>query len=173
MDVGAIIGAVTSSVLALGTIAGAIVAIVQVRTDSLKRAERLAALAPQMKLRSPERKVIENERDAAAVGWYLRLKSPKHRGLQITGITMVALGLVIMIGGQMLNSLFDFNIWTGIGFYVGGLAVYIGGIAVIARRSSLRTAWRKAELRKTGLLRHDPDPTPVIVRPVSRPTPTK
>ncbi|MFD4959830.1 hypothetical protein [Microbacterium sp. NPDC058389] len=86
---------------------------------------------------------------------------------------MVALGLLVMVGGQMLNALIDFNIWWALGCCIGGLAVYLGGIAVIARRSSLRTAWRKAELRKTGLLRHDPDPTPVVVGPIIRPTPTK
>ena len=159
--------------------ASGVIAVMNVRGDDLKRAERLSQVLDGMEP-SPERTVVATIRDDFAVGWALRQAAPiDHRLRRIAAVLTVAGGVAlagaIVVGvyvGLGYGTVSDWFFWV---YYSLGLALLLGAVwlRAIARRRA--RVWIRAERARRGLReplhqhlrREATDPTPPT-RPTDR-----
>jgi hypothetical protein len=146
----------TPLVVALITTAASVFIEVQnVRSDDLKRAERLGNVLSQMPP-SPERNVVATVRDDLAVAWALRQAAPVDRRLRRAAAVLSALGGVALFGAIMVGlyvglgygRVSDWFFWV---YYSVGLVLLLG--ASVLRRRARRDVgtWMAAERTRRGL----------------------
>lgn len=146
----------TPLVVALITVAASVtIALANVRSDDLKRAERLSGVLAQMDP-SPEREVVATLRDDLAVAWALRQAAPFDRRLRRVAVVMTTLGGVALIGAVLVGlyvglgygRVSDWFFWV---YYSVGLALLIA--AAVVRRLARRhvDAWIADQRARHGL----------------------
>lgn len=135
--------------------ASVVIALLSVRADDLKRAERLSQVVSAMEP-SPERMVVATIRDDYAVSWALRQAAPVERGLRIiirilTVAGGIALAGAIVVGfyvGLGYGRVSDWFFWVyyGVGL---GLLIAAGGLRALANRRG--RLWIRAERARRAL----------------------
>ena len=97
------------AVAAITAAASVVIAVMGVRTDDLKRAERLSEVLTDMEP-SPEKSVVATIRDDFAVAWALRQAAPvDHRLRRIIVILSTA-------GGMLLAGAIVVGVYVGLGY---------------------------------------------------------
>ncbi|MEI5584168.1 MULTISPECIES: hypothetical protein [unclassified Agromyces] len=146
----------TPLVVALITTAASVfIALQNVRSDDLKRAERLGTVLSQMPP-SPERNVVATVRDDLAVSWALRQAAPVDRRLRRAATVLSTLGGVALVGAILVGlyvglgygRVSDWFFWV---YYSVGVVLLLG--AAVLRRLARRHAgaWIAAERARRGL----------------------
>lgn len=155
-DAALLTGLWTPLVVALITAAASVViARMGVRTDDLRRAERLSQVLGDMEP-SPERTVVATVRDDYAVSWALRQAAPVdhrlRRGVSVlTVVGSVSLGGAILVGlyvGLGYGTVSDWFFWV---YYGVGLALLLAASRLRAIGTRRGRAWMRAERERRGL----------------------
>lgn len=135
--------------------ASGLIAVMNVRGDDLKRAERLSQVLGDMEP-SPERTVVATIRDDYAVGWALRQAAPiDHRLRRVAAVLTVAGGVAlsgaIVVGvyvGLGYGTVSDWFFWV---YYSVGLALLLAAVWLRAIAKRRARVWIRAERARRGL----------------------
>jgi hypothetical protein len=132
-------------IAALVTVSGVvIVAVLNSRTDDLKRAERLSVLAEKMK-RGPERAFVERTRDDYVVRWTLRAASPKFSTMRIWIVLLSVYAIGALWLAVFITSVDpaaeEYMLWI----LMGAAVLALGSFGVSVLRLRAQRKWVKAE----------------------------
>ena len=150
-DTATVAGIVVPIIVTLLTVAGAVVAPrLTSNADDLRRAERLTAVLNAMP-QSPQRELVEQERDDHATVWALRQAAPELPTTRALGSAAYVGGLAVLLLGVvylLVASGYQWWFWL---VYALGLALVVIGWLVHRCRVRRRRHWMSAELRRRGL----------------------
>jgi len=150
-DAATVASIVIPIIVTLLTIVGAVVAPrLSSNADDLRRAESLTTVLNAMPP-SPQRDLVEQERDDHATVWALRQASPELPTLRVLGSAAYFGGLaVLLLGVVYLLAAPGYQWWFWV-VYLLGVALVIIGWVVHRYRVGRRREWMGAELQRRGL----------------------
>ena len=150
-DAGTVGGIAIPIIVTLLTIAGAIVAPrLTSNADDLKRAENLTAVLNTMPP-SPERELVERERDDLATVWTLRQAAPVFTTMRATGTAAYVGGVAVLLLGVLYLLVTPGYQWWFWLVYLLGVALLVAGWLLLRTRAARRRTWMSGELRRRGL----------------------
>lgn len=150
-DAATVGGIVIPIIVTLLTIAGAVVAPrLSSNADDLKHAENLTAVLETM-APSPEREVVERERDDLATVWALRQAAPVLTTMKAVGSAAYAGGVAVLLLGVLYLLVTPGYQWWFWLVYLLGVALVAAGWLVLRARAARRRTWMSRELRRRGL----------------------
>ena len=125
--------------------------VVNTRSDSLKKAERLTGLAVAMK-DSSERTLVEDLRDDYATTWALRQMAPANTTFTVLWIVFQTMSILTFIGWGLVVFV-DKDASQSWWIYAGALVLGIVAAIFAALRASRRNRWMKDERSKRWMRR--------------------
>lgn len=134
----------------LSLLSAIVVAVVTSRSDSLKRAERLADLAGKISRDSPVRAATEAGAQRLAIGWTFKVTAPAHRKLQAWFLVCLFVGLGLMVSSFLWAIRLGDLLWTLV-LLVAGTAVYVTAFVLFRLRFRRRARWMKRARKDFGL----------------------
>lgn len=150
-DAATVAGIVIPIIVTLLTVAGAVVAPrLTSNADDLRRAESLTAVLNAMP-QSPQRELVEQERDDHATVWALRQAAPELPTTRALGSAAYVGGLAVLLLGVvylLIASGYQWWFWL---VYALGVALVVIGWLFHRYRTRRRRRWMSAELRRRGL----------------------
>lgn len=150
-DAATVGGIVIPIIVTLLTIAGAVVAPrLTSNVDDLKHAENLTAVLNTM-VPSPERELVERERDDLATVWSLRQAAPVFTTMRATGSAAYVGGVAVLLLGVLYLLVTPGYQWWFWLVYLLGVALLVAGWLLLRTRAARRRAWISRELRRRGL----------------------
>lgn len=150
-DAATVGGIVIPIIVTLLTIAGAVVAPRLISTaDDLKHAENLSVVLNTM-APSPERELVERERDDLATVWSLRQAAPVFTTMRATGTAAYVGGVAVLLLGVLYLLVTPGYQWWFWLVYLLGVALLVAGWLLLRTRAARRRAWMSRELRRREL----------------------
>jgi hypothetical protein len=150
-DAATVGGIVIPIIVTLLTIAGAVVAPrLTSNADDLKHAENLSVVLNTM-VPSPERELVERERDDLATVWTLRQAAPVFTTMRATGTAAYVGGVAVLLLGVLYLLVTPGYQWWFWLVYLLGVALLVTGWLLLRTRAARRRTWMSRELRRRGL----------------------
>lgn len=150
-DAATVGGIVIPIIVTLLTIAGAVVAPrLTPNADDLKHAENLTVVLNTM-VPSPERELVERERDDLATVWTLRQAAPVFTTMKAAGTAAYVGGVAVLLLGVLYLLVTPGYQWWFWLVYLLGVVLLVTGWLLLRTRATRRRTWMSRELRRRGL----------------------